>query len=219
MVRKQQVIRSTTTTIAVEPLLKKAINEPKKRVGILGGTFNPPHMGHLIMADQVGTQLGLDTVYFMPDANPPHANHKVTINAHDRVEMVKRAIFDNPNFDLELAEIKRGGVSYTVDTMKQLTKEHSNFEYYFIIGGDMVADLPNWHQIDELTRLVQFVGVKRRGYKIHTPYPVLWVDAPLIDISSTQIRQKVACSGSIRYLVPEPVENYIKERQLYVNRK
>lgn len=190
-------------------------DKQRQQVGIMGGTFNPPHLGHLIMAEQVGTQLGLDKVLFMPDATPPHVDTKKTLPAKHRVEMVKRAIADNSLFELSMAEIERGGVSYTYDTIVALKKQYPNTDFYFIIGGDMVDYLPTWHRIDDLVQLVQFVGIQRTGYSRDTPYPVLWVDAPLVDISSTQIRNKVQQSCSIRYLVPTKVADYIEEEGLY----
>lgn len=190
-------------------------DKQRQQVGIMGGTFNPPHLGHLIMAEQVGTQLGLDKVLFMPDATPPHVDTKKTLPAKHRVEMVKRAITDNPLFGLSMAEIERGGVSYTYETIVALKKQYPNTDFYFIIGGDMVDYLPTWHRIDDLVQLVQFVGIQRTGYSRQTPYPVLWVDAPLVDISSTQIRNKVQQSCSIRYLVPTKVADYIEEEGLY----
>lgn len=99
--------------------------------------------------------------------------------------------------------------------MRALTHLHPDIDYFFIIGADMVAYLPKWHAIDELAKLVTFVGVKRRGYAPQSPYPIVWVDAPLVDISSTQIRQRLACGLSIRYLVPDAVRNYIEEKGLY----
>lgn len=190
-------------------------DKQRQQVGIMGGTFNPPHLGHLIMAEQVGTQLGLDKVLFMPDATPPHVDTKKTLPAKHRVEMVKQAIADNPLFELSMAEIERGGVSYTYDTIVALKKQYPNTDFYFIIGGDMVDYLPTWHRIDDLVQLVQFVGIQRTGYSRQTPYPVLWVDAPLVDISSTQIRNKVQQGCSIRYLVPTKVADYIEEEGLY----
>jgi nicotinate-nucleotide adenylyltransferase len=205
----------TKTTLTPETQVFMVQDEKRQQVGILGGTFNPPHLGHLVMADQVGTQLALDKVLFMPDANPPHIDAKVTIDAKHRVEMVKRAIADNPKFELAMDEIKRGGTSYTYDTIVALKQQHPDIDYYFIIGGDMVAYLPTWHRIDELVQLVHFVGIKRNGYSTETPYPVMWVDSPLVDISSTQIRKKVQQGCSLNYLVPPAVLDYIKEEGLY----
>lgn len=205
----------TVNQTATKVLTEMVTDLPKRRVGILGGTFNPPHIGHLIMADQVGTQLGLDEVRFMPDAQPPHVDEKKTIAATDRANMVQRAIADNPLFKLEPTELKRGGKSYTYDTMKAMKAAHPEVEYYFIIGGDMVDYLHTWYHIDDLVKLVTFVGIKRAGYPTTSPYPVMWVDAPLVDVSSTKIRQKVSHNQSIRYLVPDAVADYIKEHHLY----
>lgn len=187
----------------------------RKQVGILGGTFSPPHIGHLIMADQVYHQLGLDCVYFMPDFVPPHVDKKEAIGSEHRVEMVKQAIQHQPHFELELCEIERGGKSYTVNTMKELIAQHPDTDYYFIIGGDMVNYLPKWYKIDELIQLVQFVGVGRPHYTKESSYPVLWVDSPEIDVSSTLLRERIAADCTVRYLIPDEVLAYIQEKGLY----
>lgn len=189
----------------------------RKQVGLFGGTFNPVHTGHLVMADQVGNQLGLEKVYFMPDATPPHADAKTAIDAKYRVEMLQAAIHDNPLFGLELCEIERGGVSYTYDTMRYLREQHPDTDYYFIIGADMVNYLPTWKNIEQLAQMVQFVGVKRPGYPPASKFPVLWVDAPLLDITSTAIRHRIAHGRSIRYLVPDCVDSYIRKEGLYLD--
>ena len=116
--------------------------QDRKRIGIMGGTFSPPHLGHLIVAQQVGEQLGLDKIYFMPDAEPPHIDEKESISAKHRERMVRLSISGNPLFDIETIELERGGKSYTIDTMKLLTAMHPDTDYYFIIGGDMVEYLP-----------------------------------------------------------------------------
>lgn len=189
----------------------------RKRVGILGGTFNPPHIGHLIIAHHAGTQLGLEKVYLMPDAEPPHVDEKPFIAAHHRKEMVERAIEGNDFLDIETIEIERGGKSYTIDTMKELCHRNPDTDYYFIIGGDMVGYLSKWERIDELLELVQFVGIARPGYPRTSAYPVIWVDAPAIEVSSTQIRNMVKNNQSLRYIVPSSVEAYIKKEGLYLD--
>lgn len=189
----------------------------KKKVGILGGTFNPPHIGHLVIAEQVANVLGLDLVMFMPNATPPHIDPKGAIAAKHRAIMVQAAIAGNSHFDIELLEVQRGGKSYTFNTMLQLRLEHPNYEYYFIIGADEVNYLPKWYRIDELVKLVNFVGVNRPGQKIRTNYPVTFVDVVDVDISSTDIRRRLAQGKSIRYLVPDPVAAYIFEEGLYLN--
>ncbi|GAF35987.1 nicotinate-nucleotide adenylyltransferase [Lentilactobacillus farraginis DSM 18382 = JCM 14108] len=152
---------NVSQTVQVLPKTKPITQNHRKRVGILGGTFNPVHNGHLIIAEQVRDQLGLDKVYFMPDANPPHVDPKFAIDAKDRVAMVNLAISNNTKFEVEMTEILRGGVSYSYDTMLELTRRHPENQYYFIIGGDMVNYLPKWYRIDDLIKLVSFVGVKR----------------------------------------------------------
>src|SRR5699024_8000103 len=114
-------------------------------------------------------------------------------------------------------EIERGGKSYTFDTMKQLTQLHPDTEYYFIIGGDMVNDLPNWYRIDELTNLTQFVGIRRPGFPVESRYPLFWVDVPHIDVSSTSLRNKISRGCTVQYLVPDAVMQYINREGLYKN--
>ncbi|CAI3326523.1 nicotinate-nucleotide adenylyltransferase [Enterococcus cecorum] len=200
----------------VEPLIQVQTTQSRKQVGILGGNFNPVHNQHLLIADQVGTALNLEKVHLMPEYLPPHVDEKDTIEAEHRLNMLKLATADNPLFDIEQAELQRKGKSYTYDTMKALIVQNPDTDYYFIIGGDMVEYLPKWYKIDELVEMVQFVGVKRPGYTIDTPYPIIWLDAPMMDLSSSLIRKKIAQGCSIRYLVPEAVRNYILEKGLYL---
>lgn len=185
-----------------------------KRIGIMGGTFDPPHLGHLIMAEQVRITLDLNEIWFIPSQNPPHKQN-VAAKAEDRIAMLEYAIKSNPAFKLNTIEMKRSGKSYTIDTMKELKAACPETIFYFIIGGDMVEYLPQWHAIDELIQLVTFVGVNRTGYKLTSPYPIIKVDVPIIEISSTMIRTRVANQQSIQYLVTEQVATYIRERGLY----
>lgn len=201
--------------VVVQPQPQPLIFGKRRRVGIYGGTFNPVHNAHLLVADQAGKALCLDQVLFLPDAIPPHVDHKDTIDAKDRVAMLRLATANNSFFGLELDEIQRGGTSYTYDTMKRLKQRHPDTDYYFIIGGDMVDYLPTWHKIDELVKLVHFVGVRRPGAKNSTNYPVIWVDIPQVDFSSSDIRRRVKNGQSIKYMVPSAVEDYIEEHHLY----
>ena len=189
----------------------------RHRVGIYGGTFNPIHNAHLLVADQVGHSLSLDQVRFMPDATPPHVDHKTAIDAELRLAMIKLAIQGNPLFGIEESELRRGGVSYTYDTMKKMIEQHPTTDYYFIIGGDMVDYLPKWHRIDDLVRLPRFhfVGVRRPGAKNESAYPVIWVDVPLVSFSSTDIRRRIAQGLPIRYMVPDAVAAFKKELHWY----
>lgn len=203
--------------LTTEPLVQTAEVETneRKKIGILGGTFNPVHLGHLVIADQVLNQLGLEEIRFMPDFIPPHIDKKFTIDASDRVNMLKLATKDNDKFSIEMEEIEREGTSYTYDTMLKLKQVHPENDYYFIIGGDMVNYLSKWHKIGELLKLVHFVGIKRANFPTESDYPIIWVDVPAIGISSTMIRSKNRCKESIKYLVPPLVEKYIKEHNLY----
>lgn len=185
-----------------------------KRIGILGGTFDPPHLGHLIIAEEVRLALELDEIWFIPTYTPPHKDDAKT-EVHDRIKMVELAIETNPHFKINTIEIKRSGKSYTIDTMEELTSLHPDYKFYFLIGADMVEYLPNWHRIDELIELVSFVGVQRSGYKLETDYNILTLNIPLIDISSTEIRKRLQNNRSANYLVPERVYAYIRGERLY----
>lgn len=175
----------------------------RKQIGILGGNFNPIHNAHLVVADQVRQQLGLDQVLLMPEFKPPHVDAKETIDEKHRLRMLELAIEDVEGLAIETCELERQGISYTYDTMLYLTEQHPDVDYYFIIGADMVDYLPKWHRIDELVKLVQFVGVQRPKYKAGTSYPVIWVDLPLMDISSSMIRDfiKKVANPIISYLI------------------
>lgn len=190
---------------------------PRKQIGLLGGSFNPVHYTHLLIADQVKQSLGLDRVDLLPSFLPPHVDEKPTIPAKHRVTMVERAIATNQNLGVETSEIYRQGKSYTYDTIKALREEHPDTDYFFIIGGDMVEYLPKWYKIDELLTMVQFVGVKRPDYPTTSDYPLIWVDVPDSGISSSLIRSKRAQGCSIRYFVPDSVLEYIQEEGLYLN--
>lgn len=190
--------------------------EGRHRIGIMGGTFNPPHLGHLLMADQVGSQLDLDEVWFMPTAIPPHIQGKKTIASQHRLQMVQKAIAGNPLFKLQPYEVNQGGVNYTVDTMRHFKSLYPTTDFYYIIGMDSANDLEKWREIDQLVEMVQFVGVRRPGQKPYKgPYAIIWVDSPLIDISSTEIRLRVFLEQSIKYQVPQSVEAYIEKHGLY----
>lgn len=205
----------TITIPEIKVMAELITNMKHKRVGILGGTFNPPHLGHLIIAEQVKSQLNLDEVMFIPDYQPPHIDKKTAISAEKRLKMVKLSTMDEPEFKVSDIELRRKGVSYTIDTIKELKLKNPEVDYYFIIGGDMVEYLPKWYRIEELIELVKFVGVGRPGYRKESKYPIMWVDVPMTDISSTLVRRNVKQGCSIKYLVTPEVENYIHEEGLY----
>ncbi|HER6475778.1 TPA: nicotinate-nucleotide adenylyltransferase [Streptococcus pyogenes] len=202
------------------PFTKVELEEEKKesnrkQIGILGGNFNPIHNAHLVVADQVRQQLGLDQVLLMPECKPPHVDAKETIDEKHRLFMLELAIEDVEGLAIETCELERQGISYTYDTMLYLTEQHPDVDYYFIIGADMVDYLPKWHRIDELVKLVQFVGVQRPKYKAGTSYPVIWVDLPLMDISSSMIRDFIKKGRQPNYLLPKRVLDYITQEGLY----
>ncbi|MBA1434628.1 nicotinate-nucleotide adenylyltransferase [Bombilactobacillus bombi] len=205
----------TKNNLLVKPELQTSTSGQQKRIGIMGGTFNPPHIGHLMVADQVLNQLGLNKILFIPDATPPHVDQKAAIAVNDRVEMVRRAIIDHRHFELGLMEVNRGGISYTYDTIRALKIAHPENRYYLIIGGDMVNYLPKWYKIDELVKMVQLVGICRKGYEKKSAYPLIWINMPTSDVSSTWIRQTIKHHGSVRYFVPDLVLQYIEEKGLY----
>lgn len=189
-----------------------------RRIGILGGTFDPPHLGHLIIAEEVRLALGLEEIWFIPSQEPPHKNNAFT-SAVTRVEMVQKAIEGNSYFKLNTIEVDRLGRSYTSDTLKLLKNEHPDDSFYFIIGADMVEYLPKWYNINELLEMVSFIGVKRIGSELETPYPIKMVDIPYMEISSTMIRERICKSSSVKYYLPEAVIRYIKEKRLYEERR
>lgn len=203
------------------PFTKVELEEEKeetdrRQIGILGGNFNPVHNAHLVAADQVRQQLGLDQVLLMPEYEPPHVDKKTTIDEKHRLKMLELAVEGTAGLGIETIELERKGISYTYDTMKLLTEAHPEVDYYFIIGADMVDYLPKWYRIDELTQLVQFVGVQRPRYKAGTSYPIIWVDVPLLDISSSMIRDFIAKGRLPNYLLPQSVLDYIKKEELYL---
>ena len=201
------------TKVDLEPEVK---DKKRKQIGILGGNFNPVHHAHLVVADQVRQQLGLDQVLLMPEYEPPHVDKKETIDEQHRLKMLELAIEGIEGLGIETIELERKGISYTYDTMKLLTEQHPDTDYYFIIGADMVDYLPKWYRIDELVELVQFVGVQRPRYKTGTSYPVIWVDVPLMDISSSMVRDFLAQGRTPNFLLPQSVLDYIEKEGLYL---
>ena len=200
------------TKVELEPEVK---DKKRKQIGILGGNFNPVHNAHLVVADQVRQQLGLDQVLLMPEYQPPHVDKKETIDEKHRLAMLELAIEGVEGLGIETLELDRKGISYTYDSMKILTQANPDTDYYFIIGADMVDYLPKWYRIDDLVSLVQFVGVQRPKYKAGTSYPVIWVDVPLMDISSSMVRDFIKKDRKPNYLLPAPVLNYIEKEGLY----
>jgi nicotinate-nucleotide adenylyltransferase len=185
------------------------------KIGILGGTFDPPHIGHLITAQEVLVKQQLDEVWFLLSAQPPHK--KTGTPSEYRIEMVQKAIKLHPKFKLCSIEMERKGPSYTVQTMKELNEKYPDHQFFFIIGADMVNSLSSWHQINELLAIVTFIGVKRPGYELNEniPHACKLVDTAQVFVSSTDIRNRVKNKDNIKYLVPDEVKQYIEEKSLY----
>lgn len=186
-----------------------------KKIGLLGGTFDPPHLGHLIVAEEVKQTLDLTEIWFLPNHIPPHKQDKQISSGKDRLEMLKRALSGNDSFKIETMELNREGPSYTIDTVLELQRLYSKVEFYFIIGADMVEYLPKWYQIDVLIERLKFVGVKRPGYKLQTTYPIIEVEVPEIGISSSFLRDRIKNKLNTKYYLPKSVEKYIEENQIY----
>lgn len=193
------------------------MKEQQKQVGIMGGTFDPIHCGHLLAAEQAREQAGLDEVWFMPTHIPPHKQRDSLTLAGHRLKMVELSVADNEAFHVTDVELRREGPSYTYDTIVQLVLQYPDYRFSFIIGGDMVKILPTWYQYQKLIRMIHFIGLARPGTEIDraASEPVTFVEMPVWDISSTLIRKRAASGKSIRYLVPDAVERYIKENRFY----
>jgi len=200
------------------------------RLGIFGGTFDPPHLGHLISAQEVAAQLHLDRVLFIPAGEPPHKQEHVITPAHHRRAMVARAIAGDARFALSLIELERSGPSYTVDTLAQLRAEYgAGAQLILILGGDMVYDIGGWHNpAGIVAQVARLAAVQRPGFafdaaalaRLAAQVPgldavIVPVDVPQIGISSSLVRERVAHYLPISYLVPDAVAAYIQERGLY----
>jgi nicotinate-nucleotide adenylyltransferase len=197
------------------------------KIGIMGGTFDPVHLGHLIIAEEARTSLGLDKVMFIPAGNPWMKSGYEITPANHRVEMVKLAIQSNPFFSLVTVEVDRPGSTFTVDTLEQLWKDVGyDSQLYLLMSWDSLADMPNWKAPYRISKMATVVAFPRPG--LNRPDPAimesvipgfsersLMPEEPCIGISSTAIRARVAAGKSIRYLVPDAVEKYIADNGLY----
>jgi nicotinate-nucleotide adenylyltransferase len=196
------------------------------RVGILGGTFNPPHLGHLVCASEAAAQLHLDRVLLTPVAEPPHKQASMDPGGFERLELCRLAAADDERFEVCDLEIVRGGASYTVDTLRELCSRAPQDELTFILGGDVAVGLPSWHEPRALLELATLAVAERSGAdhgdvaeRLEDAFgPIASLtcfDMPRIDISSSEIRRRVAEGRSIRYLVPDAVAARIERCGLY----
>lgn len=186
------------------------------KIGILGGTFNPVHLGHLILAEESREKLGLDKVIFVPAHLPPHKDTSDIVLARHRYAMVKLAIRANRDFIASDIEIKRDGRSYTIDTLRGLKKIYPLDELYFITGSDLLKYLDEWKDLGEIIEMVRFIVATRPGYPLEKiPSYIKTVAIRAVDISAFEIRQAIREKRSFRYLVPEAVYKYIIKNRLY----
>lgn len=185
-------------------------------IGLLGGSFDPVHHGHLIAGQALLEQLGLGELRFMPAFDQPLKGGRHGAAAADRVAMVELAVRGMRGFTVERVEVERAGRSYTVDTLRQLRAREPGARFVLLIGSDAVRDLPQWRDAAALRELAEVVAFGRAGQAAEpTPLVDRRVDVPAVEISSTEIRRRVAAGLSIRYWVPDAVDRYITERGLY----
>jgi nicotinate-nucleotide adenylyltransferase len=199
------------------------------RLGVFGGSFDPVHYGHLLLAECCREQCALDHVWFVPAAVPPHKKGRAMTPGTVRIEMLELAIAGHPAFSVSRYEVDRGGINYTVETLAHLQEESPGNELFFLLGADMLYDLPHWHQAGRVCELATPVVVGRAGLgplaldflaAITTPERIATirgqqVEMPEIGISSTELRERVAQGRSIRYQTPAAVEQYIRIQGLY----
>jgi nicotinate-nucleotide adenylyltransferase len=192
-------------------------------IGIFGGTFDPPHIGHLIVAERALSELRLDKVIFVPAAIPPHkVNDGIAASRH-RVEMLRLALQNSSRFEISETEIIRGGVSFTVDTLAQLRSEHPGDQFFLLIGMDNLLDFSAWKSPERILELAMVVVMTRPGFDLGDVPDILKgkvmvCPVPDIEVSSREIRKRVNEGKSIRYLVPDAVRTYIEHYQLYSGR-
>ncbi len=200
------------------------------RIGLFGGTFDPPHLGHLILASEAQDQLELTRLLWTLTPEPPHKQDQPITSIEHRLAMVNLAIEDNPSFELSHVELDRPGPHYTLDTVRIVAEQNPNAEIVPIIGGDSLSDLPTWHRPKELLYACHWVGVMRRPGEsanleaLERKLPgisskVHYVDAPLLEIASREIRSRIAEGRTFRYYLADPVYHYISQHHLYERSK
>ena len=202
--------------------------EEKKKIGIMGGTFNPIHFGHLILAETAYHQFDLDQVLIMPTKNTYYKRMNHLVSEEDRTRMVQLAIEGNDHFRLSLEEINREGTTYTVETLRNLTAIHKNVEYYFIMGADSLYHMETWKDVEEILSMAVIVvagrGSEGSGSSLNSQIEymenkydarILKLSSPVMEISSNDIRRRIREGESIRYLLPDSVRNYILDHGIY----
>lgn len=195
-----------------------------ERVGILGGTFDPPHIGHLVLAEYATTALDLSCVLFVPAADPPHKN-QLRYGIDHRLPMLELAVAGNERFVISRVDVDRPGPHYTVDMVRILQAQQPDTEFYFLMGGDSLHNLPQWYHPLELIALCKLAVMARPGAEITNDLKanllpglaerVVIIDSPMLGFSSTEVADRLEAGKSVRYLVPETVLSYIKDHGLY----
>ena len=221
--------RNAPEPVICERFDKLGRNGAPRRIGIMGGTFDPIHNGHLVCAEQVREDFKLHAIIFIPTGQPVFKRGKKIASGEQRLAMCRGAIADNPFFDVSAIEVERGGDTYTIDTLRTLRAHyHDNVELFFIAGADAIASVSKWKDSDEMGRLARFVGVDRPGYELSEERrAAIKASAPGIDISfltiealaisSSELRNRLESGRSIRYLTPQVVVDHVMEHKLYTN--
>jgi len=192
------------------------------RVGLFGGTFDPPHLGHLALAEWAREELRLERVVFVVAGEPPHKRGRVRTNAAHRIALTRLAVRGNPAFEVSTAEVRRMGPSYTVDTVREFAEDAAKARLYLLMGADMFDSFGTWVQPHEILRHAALAVALRPGARPprRTPYDamgkgVVWLDNPGLEVSSSQLRTRAASGASLRYLTPDAVARYIEKHRLY----
>jgi len=209
-------------------MYEDAVDNEQSRIGIMGGTFDPIHYGHLAAAEAARIEFGLCKVIFMPVGNPPHKQSQAISDAEHRYRMTALATSSNSGFEVSRLEVDKAGITYTFDTMKELRNIYGEAPaIYFITGADAVLELLTWYKLGELLTLCKFIAVTRPGFdickleqkiaEITSKYDgeIICLEVPLLEISSTDIRERIRSGKPVKYLLPEEVEAYIHRNGLY----
>ncbi|MFQ6616031.1 MAG: nicotinate (nicotinamide) nucleotide adenylyltransferase [Fidelibacterota bacterium] len=194
------------------------------KVCLFGGTFDPPHVGHLIISETIKESEGFDKMIFVPAFQPPHKEESPLSSVEDRLEMLRLSLGDRPNLEVSNVEIKRGGVSYTIDTIREVKRRYGLDRRYltFLIGSDSLVEFHTWRNHEAILKECRVLVASRPGFRPSRISPdilsrVRFANMPQIEISSSEIRRRVRQGLSIRYMVSEPVRTYIRENSLYVS--
>ena len=185
------------------------------RLGIFGGSFDPPHVGHLLVVTDACEALGLDRLIFVPAAVQPLKAGQASAKARDRLEMVKLLVADDARFSVDPIEIEREGLSYTVETLAAFAERHPEAERFFLVGTDVLAAFGQWREPERVLRLATLAVMQRAGEAGPVPPGAVRVETRRVDVSSTEIRERVRTGRTIRGFVPEPVAAYIEAQRLY----